>query len=151
MPQDTHFEAGLTILELLTAVGVVAVVLATSLPGLAILRTSFQLTSATRATAQCLRLARAIAVSKNLPSRIVVSGNGSTMTTEVLRNGAWAGTGTPMVLTDGMTVSGIQPSASALSFSAQGIAAGNVTITLRASSGGQKSLVVGLLGSVDPV
>jgi Tfp pilus assembly protein FimT len=120
-----------------------------ALPNFATFQTSFQLMSATRTTAQFVRLARAIAVGRNLPSRIVISQSGSTMTTQIFRNGAWASIGTPMVLTGGTSVSAVQPSASALSFSAQGIAAGTVTITLRASRGDQKSLVVSLLGSVD--
>ncbi len=149
MTQIARREAGLTFLEVLVALGVVAVVAATALPGFAVFRTALQLTSATRATAQCLRLARAIAVGRNAPARVVVSGDGSTMTTQVFRNGVWTSTGTPTVLDGGMKVAAVQPSASALAFSSQGIASSTVTITLRAPSGGQRNLVVGMLGSVD--
>jgi len=148
--QNQHAEAGLTFLELIVAVAVFGALSLMALPGLATLRTAFQLTSATRATAQCLRLARSIAVGKNLPSRVVVSGDGSTLTTQVLRDGSWTSTGTPTVLTDGMIVSAVNPTPSALAWSAQGIASGAVTVTVRASGGSQQTLAVGILGSVNP-
>jgi Tfp pilus assembly protein FimT len=149
VPQRRYTEAGLTFLELIAAIGIVGVLALLALPNFATFRTSFQLMSATRTTAQFVRLARAIAVGRNLPSRIVVSGNGSTMTTQIFRSGAWTSIGTPMVLVGGTSVSAVQPSASALTFSSQGIAAATVTITLRASGGDQKSVVVSLLGSVN--
>jgi len=150
MARKSHTESGFTILELIAAVGILGMLMLAALPNFATLRTSFQLTSATRATAQFVRLARSIAIGRNASSRIVVSENRATMTTQIFRNGAWESIGTPLVLDGGTSVLAVQPSASALSFSSQGITAGTVIITLQVPRGDQKSLVVSLLGSVDP-
>jgi Tfp pilus assembly protein FimT len=124
-------------------------VLIAAAPSLSAALNAAQLLSATRATAQYVRLARATAVSKNLQSRIAVSEDGGTLTTQVLRGGNWTNTGTPLVLGSGTSVSSVSPSASALSFSAQGTTSGEVTITLRTAHGDARSLVVSLLGMVE--
>jgi len=141
-------QKGFTILETLVAAGVSGALLVAATPNLSSALGAAQLQSASRSTAQYVRLARAIAVGKNLSSRIVV--NGSTLTTQVLRAGTWTDTGTPLALTNGTTVSAVSPSPSALAFSTQGTTSGTVTITLRDSRGDTKNLVVSILGSVDP-
>jgi type II secretory pathway pseudopilin PulG len=145
----THSERGFTILETLVAVIVAAAVLLAAAPSLSMALNAAQLLSASRATAQYVRLARATAVGKNLQSRIVVSVDGSTLTTQVLRSGSWTSTGTPLVLSSGTTVYAISPSAAALSFSAQGTTSGTVTITLRTGRGDMRNLTVSLLGMVE--
>lgn len=150
MRRKLRSEKGFTILETMLAAGISGAVLLAAAPNLATALGAATLQSASRATAQQVRLARAIAVGKNLSSRIVVSGNGSTLTTQVLRSGTWTNTGTPLVLTNGATVSNVAPSASTLSFTSQGTTSGTVTITLRDSAGDTKNLVVSILGSVDP-
>jgi len=143
------WNSGFTILETIVVVGVSGTILAAALPNLMTVVNAAQLLAATRSSAQFVRLARSVAIGKNLQSRVVVSENGSTLTTQVNRNYTWTNTGTPLVLTNGMIVSSISPSASALSFTSQGTTSGTVTIVLRDSGGHTKSLVVSILGSVD--
>ncbi len=149
MRSKLRSQKGFTILETLVAAGVSGALLAAALPNLSTALSASRLQSALRSTGQHVRLARAIAVGKNLPSRIVVSEDGSRLTTQVLRSGSWTNSGTPLVLSDNTTVSSVSPSASALAFTSQGTTAGTVTITLRTSRGDSRSLVVSLLGSVE--
>jgi len=141
-------QKGFTILETMVAAGISGTLLLAATPNLSSALGAAQLQSATRSTAQYVRLARATAVGKNLPSRIALSQGGSTLTTQVLRSGTWTSTGQPLVLTNGTTVSSIAPSASALAFGSQGTTTGTVTITLRTSRGDTRSLVISILGQV---
>jgi type II secretory pathway pseudopilin PulG len=151
MRRTLKTQKGFTILETMLAAGISGTLLLAASPNLSSALGAAQLQSASRATAQYVRVARAVAVGKNLSSRIVVDGSGSTLTTQVLRSGTWTNTGTPLVLTNGTTVSSVAPSASALGFTSQGpTSSGTVTVTLRDSRGDTKSLVVSILGSVDP-
>ena len=146
----TRCQKGFTILETMVTAGVAGALLLAATPHMSSALTAAQLKSSLRATAQYVRLARATAVGKNLQSRIALSGGGTTLTTQVLRAGTWTNTGTPLVLTNGTTVSSIAPSSSALAFSAQGIASSAVTITLQTSSGATNTVTVSILGSVLP-
>jgi type II secretory pathway pseudopilin PulG len=150
MRRTLRSENGFTILETMLAASLTGALLLAATPNLSTALGAAQLKSASRATAQYVRLSRAIAVGKNLSSRIVVSTSGTTLTTQVLRSGTWTNTGTPLALTNGTTVSNVAPSSSALSFTSQGTTSGTVTITLRDSSGDTKNLVVSILGAVDP-
>lgn len=141
---------GFTVLETMLAASLTGAMLLAATPNLSTALGAAQLKSASRSTAQFVRVTRAIAVGKNLSSRITVSTNGTTLTTQVLRSGTWTNTGTPLVLTNGTTVSNVSPSSSALSFTSQGTTSGTVTITLSDSRGDTKNLVVSILGSVDP-
>ena len=132
----------------MVAAGIAGALLLAASPHMSSALAAAQLKSALRSTAQQVRLARAVAVGKNLPSRIALGQAGSILTTQVLRAGTWTDTGTPLVLTNGTTVSSIQPSASALAFSPQGTTTGAVTITLRTSRGDTHAIVVSILGSV---
>ena len=141
-------QKGFTILETMVAAAVSGALLLAATPNLSSALGAAQLKSATRSTAQYVRLARATAVGKNLPSRIALSQGGSTLDAQVLRSGTWTSTGQPLALSNGTTVSSIVPSASALAFSTQGTTSGTVTITLQTSRGDTHTLVVSILGSV---
>lgn len=142
-------DKGLTILETILTVSITGAVVTAAAPNFSAALTAPRLQAALRSGAQQVRLARATAVARNLSSRVVVSADGSTMTTQVLRNGSWTNSGTPLVLGSGATVASVSPSASALSFDSQGMTSGTVTITFRTSNGSQRSMVVSLLGSVE--
>jgi prepilin-type N-terminal cleavage/methylation domain-containing protein len=141
-------QKGFTILEMMVAAGISGTLLLAAMPHMSSALAASQLQSALRSTAQQVRLARAVAVGKNLPSRIALGQGGATLTMQVLRAGTWADTGTPLVLSNGTTVSAIAPSTSALAFSTQGTTAGAVTITLQTSRGDTHTLVVSILGTV---
>lgn len=143
-------QKGFSILETMVVVAISGAIVAAATPNLSTALSGAQLQAASRSTAQFIRLTRATAVGKNALARVSVSG--STLTTQISRNGGttWTNTGTPLVLSNGTTVSSISPSASALSFTSQGTTPGTVTITLRTGRGDTKSLVVSILGSVDP-
>ena len=148
MRRGLRCQKGFTILETMIAAGISGALLLAAAPNISSAFAATQLKAALRSTAQHVRLARAVAVGKNLQSRIALSQGGATLTTQVLRAGTWTDTGTPLVLTNGTTVSSIAPSASALAFSTQGTTAGAVTITLQTSRGDTHTLVVSILGTV---
>ncbi|MBI2964190.1 MAG: GspH/FimT family pseudopilin [Deltaproteobacteria bacterium] len=149
MRSNLRSQKGFTILETLVAAGVSGALLAAALPNLSTALSASRLQAGLRSTAQHVRLARATAVGKNLQSRVVVSENGATLTTQVLRNGTWTSSGIPLVFADGTRVSSVSPSASALTFTSQGTTSGAVTITLRTAAGDSRSLTVSLLGAVE--
>jgi Tfp pilus assembly protein FimT len=140
---------GITILETVVTVGIASAVATAALPNLAAALSGPRLQAATRESAQHVRLARAAAVAQNTASRVVVSEDGSTLTTEVEQAGSWVQSGTPLVLGGGVQVVSVAPSASALRFDSQGMTSGAVTITFRTTNGEQRSIAVSLLGSVD--
>ena len=149
MRLKTHSQKGFTVLETMVAAGVSGAIIAAAAPNLATMLSAASLQSELRSTAQYVRLARATAVGKNQTAQIVV--NGGTLTMQVSPDGTtWTNTGTPLVLGSGTTVSSISPNASALSFTNQGTTSSTVTITLQTTRGDTKSLVVSILGSVDP-
>jgi Tfp pilus assembly protein FimT len=140
--------AGFSVLETLVAATVSGALFAAALPNLASAWSASQLQSTTRATAQYVRLARAVAIGKNLPSRISLSGGGTQLTTEVLRSGTWTSTNQPLVLEGGSLVSSVSPTPSALAFSTQGITSGAVRITIQSARGDTTTLNVSILGEV---
>jgi prepilin-type N-terminal cleavage/methylation domain-containing protein len=149
MTLRTGCQKGFTLLEIAVTIVVSGTLLAAAMPNLSTAMSASQLKSASRATAQYIRLVRASAVNKNCNSRLVVSANGKTLTTQVDRSGTWAATGQPLVLDGGTTISSILPSASALTFTSQGTASGTVTVVLETSRGDRRNLVVSPLGAVE--
>jgi len=142
-------QRGFTILETLVAATISGALLLAAVPNVSSALSAGRLQSASRATAQYLRLVRATAVGKNLQSRLVVSGGGSTLSTEVYRSGAWTATGQPLVLEGGASVASVLPSASALVFTSQGTTSGTVTVVVQTSRGDHRNLVVSPLGVVE--
>ncbi len=96
-----------------------------------------------------IRVARSAAISRNVQARIVVSGDGKTLSVEADRPGVgWTGIGTPVVLDGGVTVSAVSP-ANGLTFTTDGRVNSSVTVTLQNTRGDTKQISVSLLGGVN--
>lgn len=138
---------GFTILEIMVTTFISGVILTTAIPSLSTAVNAHQLQSALRSATGYVRVVRATAVSKNLSSRLVVSEDGHTLSTEVNKAGLWTTTGSPVYLGSTVGVSAISP-VSGLSFTSQGTASAATTITIQTSRGDMHTITVALLGSV---
>ena len=139
---------GFTLFETLVAMALSALVLAVALPSLSTLVNAHQLQSGLRSTTGYIRLVRAMAVARNLQSRLVVSADGSTLTTEVLFGGTWTTAGSPLPLNDPITVTSVSPPPG-LVFTPQGTTNAATTLTLQTIRGDVHTITVSLLGSVE--
>lgn len=139
---------GFTLFETLVATALSSLILAVSLPSLSTLVNAHQLQSGLRSTTGYIRLVRAVAVARNLQSRLVVSVDGSTLTTEVLLGGTWTTAGAPLPLSDPIKVTLISPP-TGLVFTPQGTANAATTLTLQTTRGDIHTITVSLLGSVE--
>lgn len=141
-------QSGFTLFELLAAATILSILATVAFPGLSAALQSHRLTAGLRASVGAIRVARSSAISRNLPGRIVVSGDGSTLTPQVNRSGTWTTISTPLVLDGGVTVATVTP-AGGLVFTSQGTLANPVTVTLQNSRGDTRQITVSLLGSAD--
>ena len=139
---------GFTLFETLIAMAISGLILAVSLPNLSTLVNAHQLQSGLRSTTGYVRLVRAMAVAKNLQTRLVVSADGGTLTTEAYRSGTWAATGAPLVLGDTIKVTSILP-VTGLVFMPQGTTNAAATLTLQTGGGSTHTISVSLLGAVE--
>jgi prepilin-type N-terminal cleavage/methylation domain-containing protein len=142
-------ERGFSILETMVTAAVAGVLAAATFPSLSAAMTSHRLTAGLRKTVGCIRVARSSAITRNQPSRILLSADSNTLTVQVNAGGTWTSIGTPAVLDSGVTVSSVTPSGG-LAFTAQGYTtvANQVTVTVNAS-GASRQLTVSLLGGVE--
>jgi type IV fimbrial biogenesis protein FimT len=140
-------ERGFSLLDIMVTTAVAGVLTTVALPNLSSAMQSHRLTASLRKTVGCIRVARSSAITKNLPSRITVSGDGATLSVEVNSGGSWTSVGTPAVLDSGVTVSSVSPGGG-LVFTGQGTVANQVTVTVQNSVGGSRQVTVSLLGAV---
>jgi Tfp pilus assembly protein FimT len=136
---------GFSLLEMGVAIGMTSIVLATALPRVSTALGISTLRSAARSTAAHVRLTRALAISRNVQSRVAVANGGTTLTSEVSSDGTtWTTGSAPLTLPAGTTAA-LSPS---ISFQPSGIANSPATITLQ-NDGGSIALGLTLLGVVD--
>jgi len=141
-------EAGFSIFELLVVVIIFSVLATMAFPSLSTSLGAQRLTAGLRKSVNAIRVARSTAISRNVQARIVVSGDGKSLSVEANRPGVgWTSIGTPVVLDGGVTVSAVSP-ANGLLFTSEGRVAGTVTVTLQNSRGDSKQISVSLLGAV---
>jgi len=145
-PRRSTGECGVTLFELLATATIVSVLATITFPSLSSALNSHRLTAGLRASVGCIRVARSSAISRNLPGRIVISPDGTTLTAQVNRSGTWTTVSTPLVL-DGVVASVAPPGG--LVFSTQGTLANPVTVTLQNSRGDTHQINVSLLGSAE--
>lgn len=136
---------GFTLMEMLVATSVAGVLLATSIPSLGTALSAHYLQSGLRTTANYVRVVRSTAVARNLQARLVVSEDGSNLSTEIYR-GSWQAVGSPVDL-DETTISAVSPTT--LTFTPQGNATAATTLTVRNGRGGTATIAVSILGSVE--
>jgi Tfp pilus assembly protein FimT len=126
---------------------IVSILAAVTFPSLSSALSAHRLTAGLRESVGCIRVARSSAITRNLQGRIVVSEDGTTLTPQVFRSGAWTTISTPIVLDGGVTAS-VSPS-NGLLFSTQGTLANPVTMTLQNARGDTRQITVSLLGAAD--
>ena len=137
---------GFTLLELIVAVFIVAVVATFSLPSLAAGLRSHNLAAATRTTANHLRAVRATAVARHTRARLIVGSDH--LAIAVLEGGTWIRTGTGVTLNGGVTVAAVLP-AGGIFFESGGTSNAVGSVRLRNSVGDERVLTVSLLGVVE--
>jgi prepilin-type N-terminal cleavage/methylation domain-containing protein len=143
-------QRGFTLLETLVTAGIAGTLAAVTFPGMSSALNSHRLTAGLRSTVGVIRVARSSAVTRNVPSRVAVSGDGKTLTVQLDPSGAntWdRSIGTPLVLDGGVTVA--SPADVLVVFTPKGTVANAVTVTLRNARGDTHNIAVGLIGSVD--
>lgn len=147
-PRRDREESGFTLFELLATATILSILAAVAFPSMSSALDAHRLTAGLRASVGCIRVARSSAISRNIPGRIVVSGDGTTLIPQVNRSGTWTTISTPLVLEGGVTVASVTPSGG-LVFTAQGTLANPVTVTLQNSRGDTRQITVSLLGAAD--
>jgi type II secretion system GspH-like protein len=107
------------------------------------------LTAGLRGAVGSIRVARSTAVTRNEQARVFVSEDRTTLVVQGSRDGFATVTsiGTPLVLDGGVTV--VSPDNILLTFTPNGTVANAVTVTLRNARGDTRTILVGLIGSVD--
>ncbi|MGH7818574.1 MAG: pilus assembly FimT family protein, partial [Candidatus Binatia bacterium] len=140
-------QKGLTLLETLVAAVMSGILLAAAMPSLSGALNAHQLQAALRSTTNYVRVIRSIAVARNVQSRLVVSADGRTLSTEVRSAGVWTAAGQPLVLDGGVVVSAVTPLAG-LEFNPQGTTNAASTISIQSAQGSTHTVSVSILGSV---
>jgi prepilin-type N-terminal cleavage/methylation domain-containing protein len=142
-------QAGFTLLEMLVAIFMAGVLVTAAMPSLSSSLTAHHLKAASRTTTNYVRVVRSTAISRNAQTRLLLSNNGTTLSTQVLNGASWESVGSPVVLEGGVRVSSVNPS-TGIVFHPQGYSVnGASTLTLTATQGSTHVLSVSLLGSVN--
>jgi prepilin-type N-terminal cleavage/methylation domain-containing protein len=145
MASRSKNQGGFTILEVLIAVIMIAIVATFSLPSLAKGLRAHQLASATRAATNYIRVVRATAVARHTPARLVVT-SGNRLGVEVL-DGSWTRLPTGIVLDGSVVVAAVNPG-DGIVFGSDGTASAAGTVRLRNALGDERVISISILGSV---
>jgi Tfp pilus assembly protein FimT len=140
--------SGLSLLELVVAVGLTSVLAGVAVLSHQALRPGLNLTAATRQVVMGLLATRMRAVARNTDLRIVFS-SGSTSYRLQARNGnTYDDEGAPVALAAGISILDCTAGTSAISFRPRGNAGTFGTVTLQNSRGDIRSVVVDIAGQV---
>jgi Tfp pilus assembly protein FimT len=140
--------SGLTILELVVALGLASILAGVGVLSHHALRPGLNLMAATRQVVMGLHATRMRAVARNTELRIVFA-NGSTSYRLQARNGTtYDDEGAPVTLAAGITIVDCTARASAISFRPRGNAGTFGTVTLQNSRGDVRRVVVDIAGHV---
>ncbi len=146
MPPRTRARSrGYTLLEVLTAIGILAVLLGIGVPNLSRLRSPYVLSGATRQIAADLQAARQRAIARNIPYRLNFNTSAKTYTVERQVGGNWVTEGTTQKLPAGASLGTITPS-NQIVFDTRGMVAANATIPVTVTGSGTRSVTVNVLG-----
>ncbi len=142
-------QRGFTLLETLVTASIAGTLAAVTVPGMSSALNSHRLTAGLRGAVGSIRVARSTAVTRNEQARVFVSEDRTTLVVQGSRDGFATVTsiGTPLVLDGGVTV--VSPDNILLTFTPQGTVANAVTVTLQNARGDTRTILVGLIGSVD--
>lgn len=138
---------GFTLLELIVALGLIAVLTGTALLGYRQMLAGWRLNAAARQVVMDLKLARARAILDSTAHRVRFPVPGSTYQHERQQpSGTYVAVGPATNLPSDITVVGCTGAGSGISFRPRGHAAAFGTITLRNGGGDQRAIVVDIVG-----
>jgi len=143
MRRDAH---GFTLLELLTALTLIAVLSATAIPDLRRTLAAWRVDSAARQVVMDLKLARALAIVGGATARVHFSAPGTSYQHERQRGGAYTATSPPTHLPDGVAIADCTAAGDGVGFRPRGLAATFGTITLRDGYGNERRVIVDIAG-----
>lgn len=144
-PRDRR--RGFTLLELLVALGLVAVLTGTAVLGYRRMVAGWRLNAAARQVVMDLKLARARAILDSTTHRVHFRVPGSSYQHERQQpSGEYVAVGPPTALPSDIAVIGCSGAGSGISFRPRGHAAAFGTITLRNDGGDQRAVIVDIVG-----
>jgi prepilin-type N-terminal cleavage/methylation domain-containing protein len=143
MRRDAH---GFTLLELLTALALVAALSATAIPDLRRTLAAWRLNGAARQVVMDLKLARARAIVGGATARVHFTVPGTSYQHECVRGGAYVATAPRTRLPDGVAIADCTAAGDGVGFRPRGLAATFGTITLRDGHGDERRVVVDIAG-----
>jgi type IV fimbrial biogenesis protein FimT len=138
---------GFTLLEMLVAVALSAILAAAALPSLAAMMRDWRLAAAARQLVLDLKVARMQAIAESTDHRLRLPVPGSAYLRESREgSGAYAVDGPPTELPRGIELAGCTANGGAVTFRPLGNASTFGTITLRNEDGAERSVVVDIAG-----
>jgi len=140
--------SGLSILELVVAVGLASVLAGVGVLSHQALRPGLNLTAATRQVVMGLLATRMRAIARNTDLRIVFSNGGTSYRPQARNGNTYNDEGAPVALAAGISILDCTAGASAISFRPRGNAGTFGTVTLQNSRGDVRRVVVDIAGQV---
>ena len=141
------YEAGFTLIEVLTACALMTVVFAAALPRISAMRASFDVQSTTFQIANDLRLARERAITTNGKGRVAFSSSNYQVRRESpVGSGTYVNDGGSVPLPTGVTASSNPTNPT---FDSRGIPASAYTITVTKAGATAKTITVNVIGRIN--
>jgi prepilin-type N-terminal cleavage/methylation domain-containing protein len=137
-------DAGYTFIEMLIAMGVMALLLAIGIPRLSRLRAPYVMAGATRQIAADVILARQRAIARNAPYRLNFNVANGTYQLERQVGVAWVADGAVQRLPNGVSLGTITPGNPG--FDSRGLAAADVTIPVMVTGATTRTVTINVLG-----
>lgn len=137
---------GMTLLEVLVALGLVAIATALALPSFHAMAARWRLNAAARQVVLDLKIARAQAISENQAHRLQFTLNDQAYQLEEQANGRFHGDGGPILLPTGVRVEACTANGRRITFQPRGTASTFGTITLVNEEHDRRQIVVDIAG-----
>lgn len=134
---------GFTLLEMLIATGILAMVLAIGVPNLVTMRGPYALKSASQQVAADLQLARQRAIAQNTRYRVTFSAGSYVLERETSSN-SWVQDSGVQKVPPGATIGGASPGNPV--FDSRGMLAGDVTVPITVDGIGTRTVTINVLG-----
>ena len=141
-----HATTGLTLLELLIVVALLAALGAIAVPDLRRMLAAWRLDAAARQVVMDLKLARAQAIAGGAIERVRFRVGAATYQRERQQGAAYVAVAPPTRLPDDITVADCTAAGDGVGFRPRGLAATFGTVVLRDANGGERRVVVDIAG-----
>lgn len=139
---------GLSLLELLVALALLAVVAGIGALAYGAMRPGLDLHAAARQVVMDLRSARVRAVAENMTVRVVFSTGASRYQRQQKRGSVYADDGRPVPLPDGIVIADCTAAGNGIGFKPRGNAATFGAVVLRNRQGAERRVIVDIAGQV---